>query len=254
MTSPLASIAALGANASPARVADALSPPGTSPLANLLGDLDTRPTHTIPFPGATADADGVIPMVSLWALTDEEGRSAALAAHNYCVVTRKMTVEVAERLGILASENRVRILLAAMRRPEAPSFPLASPGEVGANEVRRLTPDVQDALMIEYLRHLDARSPLRRLQADGLNDHVEELVTELGKGVPVSALTSSYDTGTLQRLVEFLLLRVAGIKGSSWDSSPPNDGPSSSSDLSAAGTPSAGDDDVPDDQVIDARG
>lgn len=246
MPSPLAS---LPAQSTPRDVAAALGPPGTSPLAALLGDLDSRPTHVIPFPGFSGEG---APMVAFWALTDEEGRAATVAAHTYCTVTRKLPLELAERLGMLQSENRVRLLQAAMRRPEAPAFPFASPGDLGANEVRRLTPDVQDALMVEYLQHLDARSPLRRLQSDGLNAHVEELVTELGKGVPASALISSYDTGTLRLLVEFLLRRAAGIRDSSSDFSAPTDGASSSSDPPADGPPTAPGDPAPD--VIDLRG
>lgn len=223
MASPLSS---LPRTASPRDIAEALSPGDSSPLALLIGDLDSRPTRVFPFPGFSGPE---APTVALWALTDEESRKAQLDAHHYCTVTRKLPREVAERLGMIDAESRVRLLLAAMRRPEQPEFPFASPGELGANEVRRLSVDVQDALMVEYVHHLDARSPLRRLEADGLNAHIEELVIELGKGVPATALISSYDTGTLRLLVTELLERAAGIKDNSSGSSALSDGPTSSS-------------------------
>lgn len=208
----------------PEQVADKVAPPGSSPLAKLIGNLDHRPVRVLPFPGFEGAT------VALWALTDDESRAAVEDATSTTVRTRKLTLELARSFGLFDQEVRVQTLLRAMRHPDAPALPFAA----SADEVRKLSNDVQDALMAAYLEWLDERSPLKKLNPDQLDAQIDALCAALGKGEPAAALVSFYDTGTLRQL----LLRSAhrllsATKGSSSGSSSASVGLSPSSGLSA---------------------
>ena len=207
----------------PAQVADDISPPGSSPLERLLGDLDNRPTHTIPFPGYPGHE------VALWALTDDETRRAEESALRFFKTIQQMPIEHAKECGLYGREQRVQILTRAMRHPEPgkAALPFAgSEDDSGANKVRKLLPDVQDAVFMEYITHLEDRSPLRKLDPNGLDAHIDALVDALGKGEPVGALLSCFDTGTLHQLIIRSAQRlIPGTKDNSSGSSAASDGP-----------------------------
>lgn len=209
---------------------------GVSPLAALIGNLDHRPVRRFPFPGTAVE-------VGVWVLTDEETRLAEERAYAFVTKTCKLPQAHAERIGLYDREQRVQILAVALRRPETPTVPFANMDLArAANEVRRLSSDVQDALFQEYVLHFNDRSPFAHLDATGLDAQVEALIECLGKGEPADALLSPYDTGTLRAIIGRMGVTLArSTKPDSWDSSSPNGGPSTSTDRPAGGAdPTAG--------------
>lgn len=217
---------------SPEEVAEGIAPAGSglSPLAVLIGDLDHRPVRVAKFPGTGTD-------YALWVLTDEENRLAAEAAYLYVTKTCKLPFDYAERTGLVDRENRVQVLARAMRRPRTPIAPFSHVNpDSAANEVRKLSADVQDAILAEYVQHVDARSPFAKLDPHGFDAQVEALIETLGKGVPADALLSPFDTATLREIVVHLVDRLrASTKPEGSGSSSPSAGASTSTALPAAG-------------------
>jgi len=189
--------------------AEKIAPTGVSPLMRLLGNLDHRPVKRIPFPlvplpDADPDAPApAAPMVGIWALTDDESRAAVAAATEF-YKKGGLGLDYATKVGLLDAELRVQTLLRALRDPDQPLRPFANRD----SEVRRLSSDVQDALHTEYLQWLDERSPLRRIEAKGLDGYIDALLEALKKGEPAAVLVSFYDTGTLRLLVGRLAHRL----------------------------------------------
>lgn len=219
----------------PEQIVEQVAPPGTSPLARLLGNLDDRALKVIDFPGGYLERDPItgttrIPRVGLWALTDEESRNAMVLALSH-YQNAAIPVEQADKAGLIQQELRVQTLAQCMRHPDQPAFAFGS-----ANDVRRMTSDLQDALHLEYVQWLDERSPLRKLDPAQLDAHIDALVEALGKDEPVDALLSYYDTGTLRHLVGRLAHRLMyATRPLSSDSSVASDGATSLSDPSADG-------------------
>lgn len=199
---------------------------GKSPLARLLGNLDQRAFKVIDWPGNVHEPDPDEPnrsrpvRVALWALTDQEGRGClerALAFYEKAKIPR----EVADKAGLITAELRVQTLAIALRHPDSPIAPFAA----DPNDVRRMTPDLQDALHNEYIQWLDERSPLRKIDPRSIDANLEALMVALGKGVPPDALLSFYDTGTLRlSLARSLHLLIAATRPSYLDSSSASDG------------------------------
>lgn len=218
--------------------ADKIAPPGVSPLMRLIGNLDHRPVKRVrfplvPLPDADPEAADSAPMVGIWALTDDESRAAVTAATEF-YKKGNIGLEYARQVGLLDAELRVQTLVRALRDPDQPLRPFAARD----SEVRRLSSDVQDALHTEYLQWLDERSPLRRIEAKGLDAYIDALLEALKKGEPAAALVSFYDTGTLRLLVARLAHRLLSVTtGSFSGSSSANNSPPSSSDLPAGGAP-----------------
>lgn len=181
--------------------AEKLAPQGVSPLMRLIGNLDHRPVKRVrfplvPLPDADPESETSPPMVGIWALTDDESRAAVTAATEF-YKKGSIGLDYARQVGLLDAELRVQTLLRALRDPDQPLRAFAARD----SEVRRLSSDVQDALHTEYLQWLDERSPLRRIEAKGLDAYIDALLEALKKGEPAAALVSFYDTGTLRLLV-----------------------------------------------------
>ena len=212
---------------------------GRSPLSRLLGNLDERSCKVIPWPGNLhepdpEDSSRTRPVnVGLWPLTDQEGRKCyELALKFYS--DAKVPMELADQAGLVQMELRVQTLTLAMRHPDKPQVPFA----VDANEVRRLTPDLQDALHNEYVIWLDERSPLRKIDPAGIDQNMEALMMALGKGVPPATLLSYYDIGSLRLFLARSLHRLMSATRPSYSgSSSASDGAASSSEIPGAPEP-----------------
>ena len=111
--------------------------------------------------------------------------SAAEAAYLYVTKTCKLPVRLRGAHGPVDRENRVQVLARAMRRPRTPIAPFSHVNpDSAANEVRKLSADVQGRHSRGYVQHVDARSPFAKLDPHGFDAQVEALIETLGKAYP----------------------------------------------------------------------
>lgn len=167
----------------------------------LTGD---RPIRVIPFPGERGKGK----QVGLWVLTNGENREARVKALEWIVSKSGLSIDqLAHDSGeLLDEEKKIQILFRALRDPSQPERGFARTVEILREG---LTSDEIQALFVEYLDWVTARSPLRSIQTP---EELDALVNGLGKGLAeVQSSLQFYDTVSLRNIVRSLAERLVKL-------------------------------------------
>lgn len=202
-----------------------------SPLARLLGDGAAPAHRAFAFDGAGGRFAG-----ATWAVRAVDAATQVRAVVDAVKYLTKecgwerddLYSELGER--VLDLESKVRVLAAALVRPEAPAEPLAS----GPDEVRRLEADEIEAIWEHFAEFQDERSPLSKVRSW---EEVEALVVALGKGFKSRTSLSSYGSATLRSMLLTLAPRyVALMRPPFSGTTPPSGSSAGSTDPTASAT------------------